>query len=137
MRLNAAPVQKPSMRAKTCNKLLSWDQFGNQYQMTLAEGVVSLPTSMGAFMTIFLMIVLFCFTILKTYNMILRKDVNISSTINENVYSDSDVFDYSQGLYFAVAFTGYDNEREIMLDPSIGELEFYVEEWGKDEEGRV
>ena len=93
MRLNAAPVQKPSIRAKTCNKLLSWDQFGNQYQMTLAEGVISLPTSMGAFMTIFLMIVLFCFTILKTYNMFLRKDVNISSTINEKVYNDADVFD--------------------------------------------
>ena len=37
----------------------------------------------------------------------------------------------------AVAFTSYDNEREIILDPSIAELEFYVEEWGKDENGQV
>ena len=61
--------------------------------MSLAEGVIFLPTSMGSFMTILLMIVLLTFTIVKTYNMVLRKDVNISSTINENVYSDSYVFD--------------------------------------------
>lgn len=61
--------------------------------MTLAEGVTYLPTSLGTCLTLFLLLVLVCFTILKTFNMVLRKDVNISSSINENVYNDSDVFD--------------------------------------------
>ena len=61
--------------------------------MTLAEGVVDLPTSLGACLTQLLLLILIGFTILKTYNMSLRKDINISSSINENVYSDADVFD--------------------------------------------
>ena len=36
-----------------------------------------------------------------------------------------------------MALTGYDNVREETLDPSIAQMEFYVEEWGKDEEGQV
>ena len=39
---------------------------------------------------------------------------------------------FDNGLYFAVAFTEYNNEREILLDPSIGELVFKAYQWGLD-----
>ena len=39
------------------------------------------------------------------------------------------------GLYFAVAFTAYDNEREDILDPSYGSLTYTTYEWGDYENG--
>ena len=33
----------------------------------------------------------------------------------------------------AIGFTAYDNNQEIILDPSIGELQYVAYEWGQDE----
>ena len=44
------------------------------------------------------------------------------------------VFDAEQGLELAVGFTAYDNNREWILDKSIGELAFIAYEWGEDKE---
>ena len=45
--------------------------------------------------------------------------------------------DMSKGLYFALALTAYDNERESVLDPSIAEIVFYEYEWGINDNGEV
>ena len=39
------------------------------------------------------------------------------------------------GLYLAIAFTDFDNEREPILDKSYGEIIFNAYEWGSDENG--
>lgn len=38
-------------------------------------------------------------------------------------------------MNFAIAFSAYDNEREDILDPSYGNLQFTTYEWGEDENG--
>ena len=43
----------------------------------------------------------------------------------------------TQDFNFAVAFTAYDNERENILDPSIGELVYKAYQWGYDDNGDV
>ena len=47
------------------------------------------------------------------------------------------MFNHNNGLKFAVAFTGYDNVREWILPPEIGELIFQTYEWGPDENGNL
>ena len=42
------------------------------------------------------------------------------SVINKDFYEADELFQYSQALSFAVAFTAYDEETERTLDPSIG-----------------
>ena len=56
-------------------------------------------------------------------------------TKSTNFYDWRDVFDYSVGLNLAVGFTAYDNEREIILDETIGELAFIAYEWGEKPDG--
>ena len=34
-----------------------------------------------------------------------------------------------------MAFSAYDNEREDILDPSFGNLQFTTYEWGEDQDG--
>ena len=59
-------------------------------------------------------------------------------TIEREAFYDVDyVMDMSKNFNFAVAFTAYDNERENILDPSIGELVFKANQWGYDEDLEV
>ena len=95
--------------------------------MTISAGVTLLPSSMGACCSVFLIMILVGFTALKTFNLTQRKDVNISSTLNEYFYDHEEVFDYDKGLNFAVGFTAYDNDKEIILDHSIGTLDYWEE----------
>ena len=55
----------------------------------------------------------------------------------EKFYDVDDVMDMSQNFNFAVAFTAYDNERENIIDPSIGDLVFIANQWGVNEDGEV
>ena len=63
-----------------------------------------------------------------------RKGVDLQSAFMEKFFTEYDEFGYDQGLNFAVAFTAYNNEREYILDKSIGELMFIAYEWGEDAE---
>ena len=45
--------------------------------------------------------------------------------LDEDLY-----FDNARGLNVAVALTAYDNEREVILDPSYGEIIFELYSWG-------
>ena len=49
-------------------------------------------------------------------------------------FNDSYVFNYDDGLNFAIAFTAFDSETEPILDKSYGEIVFKAYEWGSDPE---
>ena len=54
--------------------------------------------------------------------MINKKDNSVMTSTVENFFTVDDVFDYEQGLHFAMAFTAYDNTSEDILDPSYGSI---------------
>ena len=63
---------------------------------------------------------------------------NVLMSNTKEFFYDSDyVMDTSKFLNFAVALTGYDNEHESILDPSIAELVFFAKEWDTDDAGQV
>ena len=64
-----------------------------------------------------------------------KKDVDILSTVKEGFFDDDYVFSHENGLGIAVAFTGYNNEREWSLDPSYGNLVFNSFSWGVSDDG--
>ena len=53
-----------------------------------------------------------------------KKDVDIMSSTMISYIDETQVFDHSQGLNLAMAFTAFDNHPEPILDKSIGELVF-------------
>ena len=79
---------------------------------------------MGSFCSLILLIIVLAYTYIKTDTWIYKEDVDIMSSTQPEYFSDSYIFDYSQGLNFAIAFTAYDNERDDILDPSYGRLSF-------------
>ena len=100
--------------------------------MKVDAGLETVPTGAGVFCTILLSFILLLFTAQKTEILITKSSVDTLSSTNVGYYDDDYVFDHTKGLFVAVAFTGW-GDYEIMLPPSIGELVFYAEEWGLDE----
>ena len=57
------------------------------------------------------------------------------SSVQYSFFDETEVFDFSQGLNLAIAFSAFDNEIEPILDKSIGEIIFLAYSWGNDESG--
>lgn len=51
-----------------------------------------------------------------------KKDVDVLSTLNDLHFTPDDIFNYSNGLNIAVAFTAYDSNPEPILDPTYGTI---------------
>ena len=89
----------------------------------------------GLCVTIVPLIIMATYASIKTKSLITKRNNDIFTTISDNAFDSSFIFDNSQGLDLAVGFTAYDNNKEIILDKSIGELIFVAYYWGEDEEG--
>ena len=79
---------------------------------------------MGSLFTIVSLIIVIAYTYQKIDVWIEKKDVDIMSSIMFSYIDETQVFDNSQGLKLAIAFTAFDNEEEPTLDKSIGEIVF-------------
>ena len=63
-----------------------------------------------------------------------KRDPQIYMSQNENFFKDTDTFSSDQGLAIAAAYMNSEDIAET-LDPKKGELTFYLNEWGYDEQG--
>ena len=102
--------------------MLSLDNFGGRYTMSISKEVYYLPSIVGVIMTFFVGLVVVGYTAMKIDILINYKENKMMSIQQEAFYDDNFTMSGDQGLNLAVAFTEYGNEREISLDPSIGEL---------------
>ena len=100
--------------------------------MKLDAGVEALPSKAGLFFTFILTVIVLGYTIVKADVLIYEKDVDIMSVVKKDFFEPEEPFVYSQGLAFAVALTAYDEVKEPILDPSIGEVIFEAYEFGQD-----
>ena len=94
------------------------------------SGTKSLPSCTGTLCSLFLLIILINYTILKVDVLLQKKDVDILSTINLNFFTQDDVFDYEKGFNIAIGLTHYDSNQEPVDDDSYGEIVFNHYSWG-------
>ena len=98
--------------------------------MRLDTGNESLKSIVGSFMSLILIGILLLFTYLKADVLINKKDVDVLSTINDNFYTPDDIINSENGFRVAAAFTAFDSNKEVILDPTYGELVFKHYYWG-------
>jgi len=75
--------------------------------MKLDQGKDDVKSMVGSLCSIILLIVVAGYVYLKTDVLISKKDVDILSTVNDLHFTPDDVFNYENGLNFAVALTSY------------------------------
>ena len=127
----------PSKLSQFGTKMLEHDSFNYTFQMKLDKGITGLTTVSGLCLTLLLGLVMVSFALQKSWAMFTKKYIDIKTSSTMNYYDHAHVFDAEQGLEVAIGFTAYDNNREVILDKSIGELAFIAYEWGEDEAGNV
>ena len=90
--------------------------------MSISKGINRLPSRIGAFLTLFVSIILIAYTGNKMHILIEKND-DVMYSMTEDYFYDSDyIMDSSKYFNFAIALTGFDNVRESILDPSIAEV---------------
>ena len=101
--------------------------------MKLDAGVEALPSVAGVIFSVLLTIDVLGYAAQKLEILINKKDVDIMSVLKKDYFSEDQPFQYEQGLEFAEAFTAYDQETDIILDPSIGRIVYETYEFGYDD----
>ena len=81
-------------------------------------------------LTVFLLII---YSVYKLNTMIGIKDYKIQMQNFENYYSHTDEWGSDNGFTLAACLTAYDGSREVIEDPSIGQLKFYRKGWSNSE----
>ena len=105
--------------------------------MKLDEGSDSIRSLMGSLCSILLTFLMITYAYQKMDILIARKDVDVLSTINDQHFTDDDIFSAKNGFRVAVAFTTYNNDPLWELDPTYATLRFLSHEWGPDDDGRT
>ena len=90
--------------------------------MKLEGGSHIVQSYAGSLCTILILCISGLYAVQKLFVLIEKKDVDVLSTTLDSFYDENFVFSYDNGFNVAVAFTGYNNEKEPELDPSYGKL---------------
>ena len=117
------------------DKLMSFDAFGENFNMKLDQQNSILKTYVGSILTILAYSIVFMYTYLKSDTFINKKDVDIMSTVMIDHLPNDYIVSHDIGLNLAIAFTDYDTNPELILDKSYGEIVFSAHEWGVNDEG--
>ena len=108
-------------KKKICSLARSQDIFGDSFNMKLDSGDESIKTLSGSLCSLLLLMVTILYASLKFDILLTKKDVRIVTAVEDMYFSDTDEFDYSDGLNIAASlWTG----SEESLDLTYGELVF-------------
>ena len=138
---SAAPATTSSASRRNFGKFFSYastqfrefDTYGEHFTMNLEKDKSYVRTYTGSLLTIIMLFITVAYTFQKIDVFIEKKDVDIMTSTMISYIDETQVFDHSQGLRLAMAFTAFDNDPEPILDKSIGELVFKAYSWGQDE----
>ena len=80
--------------------------------MKLDSEKTQVQTLMGSLCSLLMFIIVFAYGYQKVDVWNTKKDIDIQYSTEDAYFTDDDVFDFKQGLNFAMAFAAYDTETE-------------------------
>ena len=97
--------------------------------MGLGNGATAIPTLMGSFLSLAFFAIIIWYAFIKADVLINKKDVDVTTAINDMTYDSDYVFNAQNGFNIAAAFVSYDGDFEF-LDPKYGSLIMNHYRWG-------
>ena len=130
-------TQKPTSCARSFGScLMRYDSFGETFKLKLDKGQVMLPSIIGTVLSFISFFLIIGFTIQKLEILVNYKDMKITTSVQDNHFTESDTFSGRQGLNIAVALTSFDEDRE-MVSPEYAKIQFVYDYWDLTESGDV
>ena len=94
-----------------------------------------LPSWAGVFCSSLFFFLVFTFAYIRSMSFINKDDATILTPIADAYFESSYEFGNESGLGIAFAFTGFDNEGDYEIDPSLGSLRVMAYDRGQKEDG--
>ena len=63
------------------------------------------------------------------------KDYTVNKATHEYYYESNYAFSQNDGFQVAAAVTSYDGNQQSIEDPEIGQIKFYLKQWGLGSDG--
>ncbi len=98
--------------------------------MHLDKDAFLLKSWAGAICSMMLFTLISMYSLQKLQVLVNKNDVNLLTMPTFNALTDKDEFDSSKGFNIAAAFIAYDDNKEPIDDPTVGELVFNHYKWG-------
>ena len=106
------------------------DFFGADFKLKLPLGRSQLTTYAGVFISVLIRLLVGFYGITKLTVLIGRKDHYVMEASQVNVYDESMIFNETQGVSFAAAFTSYQKSEFVEEDKTLATLNITYEMWG-------
>ena len=131
MRANTIHVSR-NHKSKLATITSDLDKFGEIFSFKLPGNKWRQGTPLGCVFTFALVIVLFIHGYLKASRVFGFGDTKIIESHQESYLNDTFIISSDQGLNFAYGLTAYDENQEIVEDPSYGVVKAKIGTWGLD-----
>lgn len=115
---------------KIFSKLLGLDMYRTPFLFFLPDHKEQYRTFLGAFLTILTLMMTIFFGSYKSFVLFSLADYKIMEINSHYFYPASREMGLDQGFKISAAITAFDGSSEIIEDPEIGKLEFYIKHWG-------
>ena len=102
--------------------------FAEQYRFKLPEGKDAHASCYGCLLTIFLVLTCLTFAVMQSIKLLTFDETDVMLSARDSYFDYND--EYSENLAIAFGITAYDNNQEIIEDPSYGVLNPYYKTWG-------
>lgn len=109
-------------------KFVSFDRFGQKFEMAIDEGRGTLKSGVGAGCSVVIRMLILAFAVYKVIVMETKKSVDVLQVLKTDAVDQEAVFTDKQGFNLAVAVLGSYNENEA-VDPAYGWIRFRRSSW--------
>ena len=100
----------------------------------LPDGKEKYRTLLGSILSVFTIILMGSYAYIKLVKLLRYQDYVINESYREHFYETSFTFSQADGFQVAAAVTNFDGNPEEIEDPEIGEVKFYLKQWGIDDD---
>lgn len=92
-------------------------------------------TFLGAVLSLLTITALGSYAVYKMTILMDYKDYKINESVKDYFYDAEFTFSEADGFHVAAAVTSFDGNADSIEDPEIGEIKFYLKQWGQEENG--
>ena len=115
-------------------KALHLDLYRRPFMFNLPDDSSMYRSLLGSVLSFITICTLLSYAIYKLVKLDSHTEYQINEAHRDQYYDTSFTFSQADGFQVAAAITDFDGNREEIEDPEIGEVKFYLKQWGFDDD---
>ena len=129
--LTMAFIKEPYTRCDRFYKLfLAADLYTEPFKFLLPGEEDRYRTFLGSMLSLVTICILVGYGTFKTLDLLNYEDYQVQPRLKENFYDTDETLNSSEYRFaVAAAITSYDGKPDIVEDPEIGEIKFFMKKW--------